>query len=322
MANVLITRLCNRNCSYCFARGQFVVSSSSYESKAAVHMSLDHARQAARFITGSKLPVAGLMGGEPTLHPAFPEIVDLFLAHKLNIRLFTGGLIPPKVIAFLKGIHPDRIGINLNVPSANEKLADAQHRRIQTTLRELNTFISLAYTLCDTEEDLRFLVDMAQHYSTRRRIRLGLGVPSLQAITPPTLDPIHYRAAAPRVLELSEECQKYNITLFFDCGFPRCMFTENEISLMHDRSVRMYFACSPVVDIGVDLTVWSCFPLMSFSQARMQDFSNRDEIRRHFWTQQRAYRNLGVYEACLSCEHKRSGTCSGGCLSHVIRSFQ
>lgn len=321
MANVLITRLCNRNCAYCFARDQFLVSPDNGKDQPPVHMPLNHIMDVVRFVKRSRQPVAGLMGGEPTLHPEFARIVDLFLQHQINIRLFTGGLMPPQALEYLSGLDPARIGINLNVPAPSECLTPCQRDRVNTTLTRLNTFTSLSFTLCDAAQDLRFLVDWVVRFDTRHSIRLGLGVPSIHGEGNQTLDPRQYRAAAPQVLQLSRECQKHGILLSFDCGFPRCMFTDEQLSHLRRHGTRAVFACSPIVDIGVDLSVWSCFPLAAFSQATMTDFLDREELCKHFGRQQRAYRNLGVYDACLSCVHKQSGECSGGCLAHVIRSF-
>ncbi len=321
MANVLITKLCNRNCAYCFARDQFVISPESDVDRAAVHMPLSRVLDVIRFIKNSRQPVAGLMGGEPTLHPKFAEIVDLFLHHQLHIRLFTGGLMPARAVEHLSTLDPARIGISLNVPAPNECLSQSQRDHILTTLKRLHTFTALSFTLCDAAQDLRFLVDWVVRFDTRRSIRLGLGVPSLRGDGSQTLDPRDYRTAAPRIMELSRACQEHGILLTFDCGFPRCMFTDEQLSLLRSHGTRAVFACSPIVDIGVDLSVWSCFPLATFSQAGLADLRDRDDACRYFRTQQRAYRNLGIYEACLACDHKRSGQCSGGCLAHVMRSF-
>lgn len=135
MANVLITRLCNRNCIYCFARDQFLISPDGDKDQATAHMPLPHILDIVQFIKRSRQPVAGLMGGEPTLHPEFGGIVDLLLHHQLNIRLFTGGLMPRYALEYLSRCDPARIGITLNVPAPGECLTPCQWDRIHTTLR-------------------------------------------------------------------------------------------------------------------------------------------------------------------------------------------
>ena len=189
-------------------------------------------------------------------------------------------------------------------------------------MRQLRNLATLSFTIYQPQLDKRFLVDLAVKFSTRRSIRLGIGIPPIDSKETVTLDPIQYRSVAPQIIELSQQCHKHSVSLTFDCGFTRCMFSDKELELLHSRGTNTVFACSPIVDIGPDLSAWSCFPLISLCRPNLQDFSTRDDIVKHFWMRQRAYRNLGVYDKCLACQYKQQGQCAGGCLAHVIRSFQ
>jgi MoaA/NifB/PqqE/SkfB family radical SAM enzyme len=320
MANVLITRLCNRKCSYCFARGGFLATD-RHGNPAALHMTPDAVRKTIDFVKRSKLDVVGLLGGEPVLHPDFTDIADAFLAEGLKLRIFTGGVVPPKTLKYLTGLDRKRVEILVNFPSPSEPLPPAQRKRFDAAIAALGEMAMPAFTLHDPDMDLRFLVDAAVQHGMLRRIRLGLAVPTADSKGEPVLPPSRYRAAAARTLELVEHGHPHGIVVQFDCGFARCMFTAEELDRLQACNCKAAFGCSPIVDIGPALEVWSCLPLVSMGRENLEDFATRDELIACFWKKQRAYRNLGIHEKCMTCDHKRKGECAGGCLAHVIRSF-
>lgn len=320
MANVLITRLCNRKCSYCFARGGFLATD-RHGNPAALHMSPAAVRKTIEFVKRSKLDFAGLLGGEPVLHPDFIEIANAFLAAGLNIRLFTGGVVPARILKYLTGLDRKRVDILVNFPSPSEPLPASQQKRFQATISALAERAMPAFTLHDPDMDLRFLVEAAVQHGMQRRIRLGLAVPRADSREEPVLPPSRYRAAAARILDLVAYGHPRGIVVQFDCGFARCMFTAKELLRLQAWDCKAVFGCSPIVDVGPALEVWSCLPLVSMGMENLEEFATRDELMACFWKQQRAYRNLGIYEKCMTCEHKRKGECAGGCLAHVIRSF-
>lgn len=285
-------------------------------------MPFENVEKVIEFVKRSHLQVVNVMGGEPTLHPEFSRIIDRFLEAELEVRIFTGGLISEKSLKYLKTLNTEKVVVGVNIPAPAESLTQKQHKRIHETLRQLCDLATLAFTVYQPQLNLRFLVDLVFKFGTRRSIRLGIGVPAINSKETVTLTPIQYRSVVPQIMDLSRQCHKHSISLTFDCGFTRCMFSNKELELLHSWGIGTVFACSPIVDIGPDLSVWSCFPLFTLCRSNLQDFSTRDELVKYFWIRQRAYRNLGVYDECLSCQYKQHGQCAGGCLAHVIRSFQ
>ena len=322
MANLLITRACNRQCRYCFAQGGFLLNAAAAPASAGVHMSIAALEEAIAFVKRSHSGVVGLMGGEPGLHPELPEIVDRLLDAGLRIRLFTGGVVPDPVVDFLAGVDPERVRVVVNIPSPGDRLAAPARRRIDRLLRQLGPHAFASYTICDAHTDLRFLIDTITRFGMHPSVRLGLALPRMETQSPAALPVSEYEAVGRQVVRLARESDRDGFFMELDCGFPRCMFSDRDIEVLRERHCRLVFACSPSVDIGPDLTAWSCFPLESLGRVRIQDFADRAEMVRHFQAQQRPYRNFGIYERCVSCERKRNGECAGGCLAQVIRTFR
>ena len=319
MANLLITWQCNRHCTYCFAR---VRADEGPRSQAGDLISLEHLEEAQDFFLRSKISVVGLLGGEPGLHPELAQIVERLLTVGLNVRLFTGGLIPEQTARYLAGTEPERVRIVINMPGPGDLGSKSDEDWFWKTMSLLVGRGAVGYTIRDPQQDLRFLSEAAQTYRMNGSpMRLGLASPCIDDPSPPVLPTSCYPDVARRVLELAEDCARRQATLEFDCGFPRCMFTEVEHERLRALNVHAVFQCSSVVDIGPDLNTWSCFPLKAMGEIGLRDVQTRDEIITRFRLQQRAYRNFGIYDRCMDCHYKRNGECSGGCLAHVIRGF-
>ena len=77
--------------------------------------------------------------------------------------------------------------------------------------------------------------------------------------------------------------------------------------------------CSPPIDVGVDLTVWSCFPLSQVLNVKLTDFPNSIAIRDYYRSKFDAFKSFGQTEECLTCKYLRRGQCSGGCFARNLR---
>lgn len=323
MANLLVTWRCNRHCSYCFARRQTDGQRPAPGVLREANDSISPARfeDVLQFCRRSNLAVVGILGGEPCLHPDLPGMIERLLGAGLTVRLFTGGLIPEETARFLARTDSEQVRIVVNVPGPADLGSPAAEEVFWNTMRIFAGRAALGYTIRAPEEGLGFLAELAKDYSMRSPLRLGLAAPCIDDNAPARLPPEVYPQVALRILEFAEACFRNQVEIEFDCGFPRCMFTAAEHERLRTRQVHTAFQCSPIVDIGPDLTAWSCFPLKALGEIQMDAGSTRDALMAAFGRQQRAYRNLGIYERCMTCPHKRTGACAGGCLAHVVRSF-
>ena len=75
ICNIDITKHCHNACPYCIRYVRHLRSEQKY------HMSLDYFTKALDSLVGWPGEI-GLCGGEPTLHPQFPEILQLINKHK------------------------------------------------------------------------------------------------------------------------------------------------------------------------------------------------------------------------------------------------
>lgn len=58
-----------------------------------------------------------------------------------------------------------------------------------------------------------------------------------------------------------------------------CMFEDEDLGKVFKYSRgQVSFQCGPAIDIGTDLSVWSCFPLSKFYTKSLFEFSSFQEI--------------------------------------------
>ena len=77
-------------CSYCFARDELQAQGKDHASR---FISLDDFVERLDFLDRSDIREARLIGGEPTLHPLFPELIRLARERGKRIVVFSHGLI-------------------------------------------------------------------------------------------------------------------------------------------------------------------------------------------------------------------------------------
>ena len=83
--SIVITNFCNQNCSFCFARNEMAEALKKEMSLDQFKLVLDKSQKA-------KIHVIYLLGGEPTLHSKFPQLLDIASKKILFIKIFTNGI--------------------------------------------------------------------------------------------------------------------------------------------------------------------------------------------------------------------------------------
>lgn len=69
MANIMLNDYCNLDCSYCFTKSAYCNNINN--------ITINNFKLALDFILKDNEELIGLIGGEPTLHSNFEEIVQL-----------------------------------------------------------------------------------------------------------------------------------------------------------------------------------------------------------------------------------------------------
>lgn len=281
MPNILLTNTCNQRCPYCFAANKITRDSKNRGSK---EMSLKDLKTVLDFLERNNERVIRLMGGEPTLHSKFEEIVDYILSRNLRIHVFTNGLFSAKKANLLvrKG-QKIKYSFNINPPSAYSS------RRWNQILENLGVITSLENCLIGAviwqeNFNIDYLIDLANRYPVKA-IMLRVANPVFnQKNKYVSLN--RYPTLAKNIIREIKKADESKIRIGFGCGLAKNMFSPEEIHLLKKYNVaNMKWGCdgnSGRFDISVNLSVFRCFPLSGWQEKKLLDFNNSQEIENYF----------------------------------------
>ena len=256
-----------------------------------------------------------MLGGEPTLHPKFDEIINKFISNEIRINIFTNGIIKKPIIDSIKKYSPEQISLTVNVNEPSENKAD-EWEKILNVFNSLNEYVGLGFNVYKTDFDVKFLAKICYKYKLRKNIRLGLAqqIVSKKNIC---IHPENYKSVSDKIVELSCECEKYDISLGFDCGFVMCMFTDEQLGILYRNNTNLEFKCGPAIDIDSNLNLWSCFPLSVLFNTKLEQFNNMNEIMDYYLQKLKPLYLNGIYDKCIDCKYLLRNQCAGGCASFI-----
>lgn len=311
MANLSITNVCNRECGYCFARdtraeyGKTHIDNKTYE-------------KALDYLQRSGIKQARLLGGEPTLHPEFIDIVKKALDRKLEIMLFSNGLMPGKILNFLADIPEGQLSVLLNTihPDEADKQGILHQKKV---MKKLGRRIIPGINICNPKQELDYLPEYIAEYNLKKEIRLGLSHPAL-GHSNIFLHPKEYKKVGYFISQFKHKALKAGISLGFDCGFVPCMFPDESIKLLSEELKKAGNCCHPIIDMLTDGSFIACYPLNNLLKIKIHDRLTASDLIKTFREMSSPFENTGIFPYCTSCPLFRT-RCNGGCLAYRIRRY-
>jgi hypothetical protein len=283
-------------------------------------MSLEMVARTIAYLKKSGERRFSIIGGEPTLHPHLEEIIRMVLEAGMSVNLFTNDVMSAETAAMLAEVPEGKLDILANINNL-DTYTEAERAKLLHAMEVLAPKCNVGYNIHSLDFDFVFLADLVNQFGMRRVIRLGIASPIYGGdnVFIPTSD---FKALGPRIAEQTVICDEKDVVVGFDCGFTLCMFTENEIGRLYKCNAQLDFHCQPVIDVGLDHQVWTCFPLSDWKRVRLDDFETVADIVAHYNREMFLYHCSGVYNECHTCKHQRRGKCAGGCVSRVLHSFK
>lgn len=309
MPNILLTNSCNRKCPYCFALAQVELG----VARASWEMSETELETVLGYLDFRRDAVS-LLGGEPTLHSRFGEIVTEVASRHFPVKVFTNGTTSRlrRIPASVCDEHLSII-LNLNHPDSYGRAA---WNEIQENARYFGRRMCLSFNVYQPVFSWEHLREVILRGNLMRRIRIGIAQP-VQGLGNTFLEEEAIPDACARLVEMAVDLARDGIALGFDCGFRACAFTGRQRGVLLECGAQLLFDCKPVLDIGPDLMVWRCFPFSASRGVRLLDFRSLDEVAKHFdriWARERMSGNT---PNCSDCP-QFGRICQGGCLSRTV----
>jgi len=320
MANILFTTYCNRNCSYCFAMDK--VDLGQEKGDPSKNLNMVDLEKIIDFYQRSQLSRFVVLGGEPTLNHDFNGMIDRLLKERefKSVMIFTNGLMPENVLDYLS-CNPDsrlRIALNLNHP---DDYTGTQWSRINKTMNVLSTKIGLGVNIYKAGQDYNYLIDAIEQFNLGHHVRVGLTQPVIGSKNNYACES-DFPGIAQDLVHFAAKAFQKDIDFSFDCGFQFCMFTLEQHTELLRYGIKFKSICSPIIDIGPDLSVWRCFPLFKDVCGHLTDFGTKNRIIDFYDEKYKNFIPMGNRLECPQCRYRKNGLCSGGCLSRTLISFQ
>jgi len=316
--NLIINDTCNRSCPYCFARGK-VASPGSPARPDKNDISLDNFEKYLQFHIRSHIPQLKLLGGEPTLHPEFLEFLRRAHSHDLQTTVFTNGLWPRSVMAGIRDIPLAewRIKFLFNVNEPRLQPASQLQHALEC-MKIAGPRGQCGFNIYRTDFDLQFIPPLIDAAGMDRELRLGLAAP-IVATENEFVDPGVFKSIGRRLISQLRMLEQQNVLGSFDCGFPLCMFPEEDLGSLTLNSRGFNSVCGFPIDVGPNLNAWACFPLSNIANVPISNFTNALELGEYFTRKFSGVRALGALDDCLACKYLQRKQCNGGCVALTLR---
>jgi MoaA/NifB/PqqE/SkfB family radical SAM enzyme len=308
MANLAVSLVCNRACPYCFAR-----ESTEGADPGDAFVSMETFEDMLDFLDRSNIAEARLLGGEPTLHPAFVELASRARARGRKLVVFSNGQMPAPALDYLAALPEDDCRVLVNVNRSADLSA------IRETLQRLGQRALVGFNLYRLDLDPEFLLPLIEETGCRPGIRLGIAHPTLRGGNV-YLRPGQYPAAGRKIMRLARAAAQAGVRLEFDCGFVRCMFSNDDVAELESLGTKAEWRCNPILDINPQGEAIHCYPLADFAVLPLD--GTAQAMRDRFIALTAPYRQAGIFKECSICAYRAAGECTGGCLAAAMRRFR
>jgi radical SAM family protein/4Fe-4S single cluster protein len=311
MANVLLTTKCNLRCAYCFAQEKMGNGRNQT-------MSLDDVAKVIDFLKRSDHPVFRAMGGEPTLHPQFPRILQMALEAGMRVDVLSNATWPESYNRLFNRVSPRRLFFLLNIDHPDNyppKIWDAIQRNLAAAAVGGN--VTLSFNIFETEPRYQYILDLARKYAIDK-VRMSFSLPVVGAQNA-CLKLEDYKRMAPFVVEFARSAEQAGVEARMDNVIPLCIFSHDQAGELLLKGIVDLKRNDPIVDIGPDLTVWCCFCLSKLWNRRLDEFQNLQEIQAYYRQAMSLYQGrLFPMDECYTCRYREQWECQGGCLSFAV----
>jgi radical SAM protein with 4Fe4S-binding SPASM domain len=272
-----------------------------------------------------------ILGGEPTLHPDFNNMVLYLLERGFDVQVYSNGIMSEQILREAESLfaalelHRLSFVCNVNDPVLTATPL-AETEAVGRFLSVFGNRTTPGFNIYRTDFTLDFIFDLINRYGTVRKIRMGVAHPIVgrrnKFIQIEDLDKV-----IDRLFSHIPQFERFRVNPILDCGFPLCRFSDEQLAWMYrytGGTTENRFLCGPVVDIGPDMTVWPCFPLSSMQRRSVFEFNNLHEINSFYQSlhEKVKHEGAGIYDECDICVHREQRTCYGGCLAHNISKYQ
>lgn len=313
--NIVINGKCSKNCEFCFQDKEF---------RSKKDMGIKMFKDIVDWLINSHTPGTevriALLGGEPTIHPQFDDMLNYIILKQLNSErkikflLISNGDNIEKHISKLKEIKNTSILLNISSMLSDEEVLNKLNILTKNNIHFVPSFTVSTYSILN---NLKFICD---NFKTIEKFRIASASDSLQT----SFD--YFTINKKYILEAYRYLTKENREISMDCTkIPKCVFTKKEwddfdfLNVVYRGENPMGASCSSSMgDILPDGTITHCMPLYNMKHEKLK-YSDFDNVFQAFtYTHRllvpRVIEKMEKSDKCKNCIEYKTGRCFAGCL--------
>lgn len=309
MANIAILNYCNLQCPYCFAN-RFITEE---EKQLITDEQLD---TILNFLSHSTFGRIGIIGGEPTIHPQFGDILtktkEFAAQQKANVTVFSNGILLGDYAKLF--LDNATVLINVNHPDI---VGNENWNKIKLSIKRLKAVGALEHTsiginLYPDMIDYNYIIELAKEFKFKS-VRCSYVAPTCDYSGVDKDD--YYNTAKETFLDFAKLAKDNHVEIRLDCNnVPVCYYTSEELALINENVTGWKYTCRPVVDIMPDMKGTACFG--AYELVDLTQFENLQEAENYFLLAKMYAKQLkNVSNKCKNCAKFNNLSCQGGCLA-------
>lgn len=327
MANIFLTRKCNLKCPYCFA--------SEFVNRENEEITLENFKIALDFVKTEKDGQIGLIGGEPTLHSRFGEILELVAADDevKFVTIFTNGIEIHKYAEIIKN-EKFYLLINCNSP---QDIGESNFEKLKNNIIFLSKImkdrLKLGINIYSPQMNYSYIFDLLRLIDSHF-VRFSTAIPNeVKEETKDILD--SFSQMKKTLFSFFQDCYDNEIIPGNDCNsFPDCIYTKEEKQLLvklaqlankydiYMDPIRSCRKCEPVIDILTNLYAVRCFGLSKYLKTHIKNYKSIKELKLYFHNQiDSVVDNILICDDCENCKMRQINKC-GVCYTYKIKNIK
>ena len=294
--NLILTKECSKRCSFCFT-GEF-----SKETE----MSLEFIEKViGQFNT--KDAHFKLLGGEPTQHSQFSNIINLLDRYHVSYSLISN-------LLFSNSTRTSILGSNIESILCNGMELDKKNRlkvfsKNWKRLRKSVPYLSLAITL-DQQSTLdyfsKYLKYLLKELEYIPYIRIGYDLSGKYLLNNTYLGDI--------IMGIRDASPLSKIT--WDCQVPPCTLNVSTFKVIQGDNITELFSCKYTpLDVFHDGSAIFCYPESSLKVPNIFKYRDMGDLLKHFRQLYKQKEKVtSIPNECTNCDYYNSNECNSLCL--------
>lgn len=300
-----ITYKCNLTCRYCYAKG--------IENGIPTDMNPDDFLRLVVWAKDRGWKHIRFLGGEPTIHPHFTEMLDICYRNKMYLNMSTNNLFSSQIGAKLDKYKSRIMHISLNY--VLDDLDNKQKLIFRDNLKQLHILkipFELSYIISYLDDNWLEIFKDARLYRPMC-IRVSIAIPRLSKQISVSELTSHFKSISYKIFEFQENCIRFNIPFYIYRPLMPCMFSLEEWQSLKGAFPFICFTRCPLgamgdysatVVVNPDLSMFPCIAVF-IKGPYIFSFKNRKEISNFYKERIKQLLSEPAMQLCENCEKRK-----------------